>query len=515
MMNGILNRFPVLILLCPYASGLVAGPAVLVFWVLLAVRLAGDQGPCVSGTVRYPSVAAARSFTAVLAAAAGMLAQPAPPPEPQEARLVRIAGTVADGPWPSRFIPGTALLTIVPGESCAISPRGGSVTVSTEGLLLRGVEPGARIAFPAELRVTERGVLLRTRSTLIRVCGQIEGDGHLRTIFALRRDLRARLDRTLDRKTASLCASVLLGIPGAAARWMKDLFRDTGTAHMLAISGLHVGIVLLGVTRLVRAAAIGAAGGGGTATALRIAALASLCLITGGRTPVLRASLVAALHIASTACGRAVRPAALLCNAALLILVADPCAAGEISFQMSFGGCAAILLFLSWWKRLAAGLPRMAMRLSQAAGISLAAWAGTAPLAAYHFGRVCWFAPVVNLAAIPVFGVFVTAAYAHLALAWACPPAAGLTAGAVELLAGPLLKVLETAVQWLPGPAVVTPPPAAPLCIYYAILVAALVLSPSARRQRGGKPGKTRNPIEKKELHPRTTPLYWLWKPSG
>jgi ComEC/Rec2-related protein len=475
-MAGTLTNNPMLILLLPYLSGLLLGPAAPVFWALWAA----------ARTTFFSSLTPAissRAVAAILAAAAGVLLRsPAEPVPAGGPRLMILEGTITEGPWPSRCFRGTFLLELRLCEHSAFACARGSLAVVAEGYPDSALEPGARVRFPGEITLRHGEIRIRTRGRLITLINRAPLLSLPRFLYRIRRSLKACLDRSLPQRTAPVCASVLLGIPGAVGFGTKDLFRQTGTVHLLAISGLHVGVVILALSRILSLFTAP----GWRRESCQIGALAVLCLLTGGRTPVVRASIAGALHILSTRCGRASSSTAFLANAAFFILLFDPAACRAVSFQLSFAGYAAILLCL---KRIPAErktrLPLRFGKVVQAATISLAAWCGTAPLAARYFGRIVPFAPLVNIAAIPLFSVTLCAALVHLLIALPFPGAAEKTAVVVDLLFRALFQLLEWAAALLPGPVETGQPPVAVLFIFYGIAAAGL-FAPAPRRKKGG-----------------------------
>ena len=86
------------------------------------------------------------------------------------------------------------------------------------------------------------------RSTMafpqVRVLEEGGGNPVLREVYGLRRKLSGGIDEALPEPQASLGRALLLGLRGRLPADVRDEFRSTGTSHLLAISGLHVGIVL-------------------------------------------------------------------------------------------------------------------------------------------------------------------------------------------------------------------------------------------------------------------------------
>ncbi|MFQ6030909.1 MAG: ComEC/Rec2 family competence protein, partial [Dehalococcoidia bacterium] len=120
-------------------------------------------------------------------------------------------------------------------------------------------------------------------------------------IFDLRRKLSERLEVALPANHSALARALLLGLRGQLSEDMKENFRQTGTAHLLAISGLHVGVLLVMslwvATRLLGRRRYG----------YLILALASIwlyALISGLPNSVVRAAVMGSVYLAALALGR-------------------------------------------------------------------------------------------------------------------------------------------------------------------------------------------------------------------
>jgi len=236
----------------------------------------------------------------------------------------------------------------------------------------------------------------------------------------LRGRLRERLARAFGEQAEveALLAALLLGERSQLSPDLMRRVRDAGLAHLLAISGLHVGLCAglgLGLLRRGRI--------GGWPLAL-LGSLLLLCfaLVVGGRPSVWRAAIACAVLLLGRTIGREGDGLNSLALIATALLIVAPALIADAGFQLSFVAVAAILLDLS--SRAAPGVP-------------LTAYLATAPLAALHFGRLAPIALLTNVAAIPCLAVALAAGYATLALQdlpWVGACGAALAREAIELL---------------------------------------------------------------------------------
>ncbi len=220
-----------------------------------------------------------------------------------------------------------------------------------------------------------------------------------------RQDLRERLGGLLSPgPAAALVPALVLGDRGGLTAEQWDVLARTGTSHLIAISGLHVGLVA-GVVFLVarrgwawlpglarRIAAPRAAAAASLAAATGYAGLAGFAISTQ------RALVMLAVLLVATMAGRTLRPLSGLSLALLAVLLLDPSSVLSYGFWLSFGAVAMLLYALGL--RLAP--PFALVRWGRAQ------WAvaiGLLPLLLLFFGRASLVAPLVNLVLVPLFGL--------------------------------------------------------------------------------------------------------------
>lgn len=220
-------------------------------------------------------------------------------------------------------------------------------------------------------------------------------------VFDLRRHLFRSLDNSLPPEQAALAQALLLGFRGQLPDDVTENFRQTGTSHVLAISGLHLGIFLL--------AALGALQGTlGRHTPVPLLVTLGLVwlyvLLSGAPPSVIRAGIMGSIYLVALGLGRpreSLLPA--LSLSALVMTAINPVLATQISFQLSFAAMAGIALSLPWQEatakliegrfqgvRWGLGPPLGALIGWVAAGmvISAAATLATLPLVLVHFHQL-------------------------------------------------------------------------------------------------------------------------------
>jgi competence protein ComEC len=194
-----------------------------------------------------------------------------------------------------------------------------------------------------------------------------------------------------------LLTALLLGDRRGLDQDDRDAFRRSGLAHVLALSGMHVSILALGVGSLLRAVRLR----GWAVLVVILAFLSAFTFVTGACSPILRSATTASLAAIATPLGRRFPPVHALGLAAGVLLLADPAALSDIGFRLSFAA--------SWLLALAASRPivkergvrGLATGLGRAVAISATVTLGTLPDIASSFGTVSLLAPLTNLLAGP------------------------------------------------------------------------------------------------------------------
>ena len=224
-----------------------------------------------------------------------------------------------------------------------------------------------------------------------------------RWLYSIRRHMAAAIAAVIPEPQAAFGQSILLGIRDNLPESLREDFRRTGTAHMLAISGLHVGILLIA------AASAGETLFGRRAHLYLLAPLAAIwlyALLSGASPSATRAAVMGTVYIGAIAFGRRGSLIPSLALAAALMAAIDPRILYRISFQLSFAAMMGISIFYdAVYYRMLDGMTRSTARASFAAaasralivavGVTLAATLATAPLIASYFNRL----PILGLPA--------------------------------------------------------------------------------------------------------------------
>jgi competence protein ComEC len=240
-------------------------------------------------------------------------------------------------------------------------------------------------------------------------------------VARLRWRMTQRIDAVLPGSTGGIAAALITGERGSISDEDEAALRDAGLAHVLAIAGLHMALVGLGLFWVVRAILAAIPAVALTQPIKKWAALAALggatfyLIISGAATPATRAYIMLAAMLAAILFDRPALSMRSVALAATVILLLRPESITEPGFQMSFAAVVGLVAVAEWeQKRRAAqerdGPRRFASIRRYMHGIAITSFVGsvaTAPYAAFHFDRATHYAVLGNLLAMPVMG-FVT-----------------------------------------------------------------------------------------------------------
>jgi len=277
-------------------------------------------------------------------------------------------------------------------------------------------------------------------------------DRALIRLAGLRADLSAALRAALPGPEGAFAAAIVVGDRSAIEDGDAEALRAANLAHLLAISGLHMGMlcgIVFGVVRLGLAAlpwlALSVSTKKAAALAALLAGLGYLAL-SGATVATQRAFVMVAVALGAVLIDRPALTLRALAVAAVAILLLRPVSLLEVGFQMSFAATTALVAafeslrlprssappWTPWhWPRL------LALYAAGVLATSLIAGLATAPYAAAAFNRAAPWGLAANLAAVPVMGLVIA-------------PAAVLAGLLVPLgLAAPALQAMGLGIGWV------------------------------------------------------------------
>jgi competence protein ComEC len=315
--------------------------------------------------------------------------------------------------------------------------------------------------------------------------------------LARRREARKVLLRDIGERAdaCGILQALLLGYREELGEGRRALFSATGTVHIFAISGAHVGmmaLLLAGLLRLV-----------GVPVTRRLPALAAgllvYVLMTGAAASAWRAYWMAVAFSLAPFCARRPDAASALALSAVLILAVSPLQLGELGFLLSFSAVGGILCLQPLFEerisaREAHGAGAFALRPLRGwqllrhwtydgirwASLSVSAYLATAANTAYFFQLFSPIGLVLNVLVIPAVFFILLAGVLSLVAS----PLSAFVSGTFNCAAAGLAELLLGLVrraEALPGAyAFVPPPPGWAVLAWYGVLVAGSI---AARRR--------------------------------
>ncbi|MBI5874685.1 MAG: DNA internalization-related competence protein ComEC/Rec2, partial [Deltaproteobacteria bacterium] len=260
----------------------------------------------------------------------------------------------------------------------------------------------------------------------IAVIGDEEKHGLRTSIEQIRDKIRDFIDGS-GAENRAIVKALILGETSEISKSIRNAFAGTGTAHILAISGLHIGIIAF-VSYWIILKSLKLSERLMLAFDIRKIAAASSILpvllygaIAGFSVSTQRAVIMVFVFILSVLVDREKGFYNTLAAAALVILVISPLSIYDISFQLSFASVLAIIYLVSRFQRLWKNEYEQANDLAKLLPphpaikplknylvnpftVSVAASIGTAPFIAWHFHRVSIIGILANIIAVPLMG---------------------------------------------------------------------------------------------------------------
>ena len=207
------------------------------------------------------------------------------------------------------------------------------------------------------------------------------------------------VDVIFQKDTAPVAKAMLLGDKQDLPEETYSAFKDTGMAHILAVSGLHAGILIAFVYYLLRLLRAGRV----TRLIITLVFIILYAFVTGFSPSILRASIMAIVLLLGTHFGRQNDSLRYLSIAFMISLLISPLDLFSAGFRLSFGAVFGILTLgwqVQYWLK-----KRTHDKLKSVNGVvamSVGATAGTMPVLASTFNRISTFSVITNIFIVPL-----------------------------------------------------------------------------------------------------------------
>ncbi|MEA3328900.1 MAG: ComEC/Rec2 family competence protein [Candidatus Omnitrophota bacterium] len=323
------------------------------------------------------------------------------------------------------------------------------------------------------------------KSTVIIHTGRNLGNPFKKFVFWLRKRASSIISENLSPPEASILSAMLLGERKGVPRAINESLLRTGTCHILAVSGLHVGIVAFISLLLLRIVRIS----GKPCYFIAIIVLAGYALLTGARPSTVRAAIMVITLLTGYLIDREVNIYNSLALAGLIILGLNPRQLFNIGFQLSFVCVISIVAISPRIKSLfnvrLFGLFRTRTSLVQgrrfligAISVSSAAWLGSLGLVAYYFGIFSPITIIANLLVVSILPLLVASGLALITFAGLSPFLGVIFGLNCEFIVTTLLRI-SSFLAGIPGAYFkLGPIPLGYVFCYYGLLLLAVCFLP-------------------------------------
>lgn len=287
-------------------------------------------------------------------------------------------------------------------------------------------------------------------------------------LLSLRKRMAEVYEQSAGGKDKGLLQAMILGMKEELDTEARELYQKNGIAHLLAISGLHISLVGMGLYRLLRRIT-------GSCILSGIPAILFLFAygwMTGASISTMRAVVMCCMAILADLAGRTYDMLTGIGLSALILMISNPLNARQSAFLLSFGAVTAIALILPVWKL----YKEKAGRFLQALSVSVSVLFMTFPLLLCFFYEYPLYSTILNILVIPLMSILMVCGLLCGITGLFFVPAAKLCAVPCHLI----LRFYEwtgKACLSIPGAVrTIGKPSDWKLFLYYAVLTAGLLL---------------------------------------
>ena len=222
------------------------------------------------------------------------------------------------------------------------------------------------------------------------------------TLHQIRKSIDEQLFKYHNLETFSLLRGLLLADRGEISYETKTHFINAGVIHVLAVSGLNVGFIVLIFLLLFGRLNLFLRSG------ITITGLIFYLILTGATASVFRATVMAVVLIIAYLSNRSTNLLNSIAIAALVVLIIDPNQLYDAGFQLSFSAVISMTIIYPYIENIINKLSirnKIVKYFLIAIGLSLSAQIGTLPFTFYYFSRFSTVSLIANLVVIPAIGV--------------------------------------------------------------------------------------------------------------
>jgi competence protein ComEC len=281
-------------------------------------------------------------------------------------------------------------------------------------------------------------------------------------VFCIRKFILDSNKKYLPLEEGALLSGIVLGERSDFTDKMDEDFLRTGLSHIVAVSGMHVAIFLLGIAYFFGFLGVGKV----IQKFFSIFAIILFILITGASPSVIRAGVMAIIFLLSYTLSREKDALTSLFAAGLVVLVYNPVFLFHAGFQLSFLATFALIIFHPIINKKLERIPSFLRGIVTA---SVSAQIGTLPIAAIHFNGISLVSVVSNILIVPlIFPSLMTGIILYLAIL--ISPFLGFIVSGIVFIPLKIILLLSRLFSSIPFALLKVPSPDISILIIYLLI---------------------------------------------
>ena len=273
-------------------------------------------------------------------------------------------------------------------------------------------EPGG-VDFQRHAWFLKLGAVGYTRTPVLRLAASAKGDLR-QQIFAMRMAISAIVQAAMPGEPGAFAAAIMTGDRSGMGQATLGHLRASNLAHLLAISGLHMGLLTGFIFAVVRYGLALIPGAALHLPTKKIAAVCALCVaafylaLSGGNVATERAFIMVAVMLIAVLLNRRALTLRAVAMAAIIVLIRQPETLVGPGFQMSFAATTALVAVFGTLRRFdLTRLPKWSRTVLSVFLSSFIAGLATAPFAAAQFNQIAHYGLIANLLSVPLMGALI------------------------------------------------------------------------------------------------------------
>lgn len=259
---------------------------------------------------------------------------------------------------------------------------------------------------------------------------QVKKENNSNRIVALANKIATKIEQKantlLPKKEADIITAILIGKKENLEKEVQDTFKNSSLSHMLAISGMHVSYVIMGVGFLIEKTKIGKK----TGNRITIAFLLFFMLLTGQTLSVTRACVMVIYRIVASLHYKKATVLSSITISILILMVCNPYCIFDVGLQLSYGGTIGIVLLYKRFQKIKQKeekdeqkpIKKYLRKMQEIVKISLSANIILVPIVLYHFNTLSLTFFISNVLATPIIGVLVIGGFVSIIFSFVWNP---------------------------------------------------------------------------------------------